>query len=151
MSYARYVELLEDLCRVIDLHDVASVLERRTIEVEGFRVVLDHVENDEQALYLQFDYGVCTAGRTLKVFRLMLESNLLVYAQDQAQLGLDPATGCAMLIVRVPMLDDIDGHWLADTLIHYTEHGRYWQTNLMQSSDEMFEGISCGQYHWVRA
>jgi hypothetical protein len=151
MAYERYVQLVGELCEAIGLPDVQAVLSTRKVEVEGFDVVLDHVESDPEAMYLQFEYGTTTAGRTLKIFRLMLESNLLVYAQDQAQLGLDPETGGALLIVRVPMSDGIDGVWLADTLVHYAEHGRYWRDNMQQAPDEMFEGLSSGEYMWMRA
>jgi hypothetical protein len=150
MPRERYVELVEQLCVVIDLPDSKAVLASRRVEVEGFQVVLDHVANDPEAMYIQFEYGIATAGRTLKIFRLMLESNLLVYAQDQAQLGLDPETGGALLIVRVPMQDEIDGTWLADTLVHYAEHGRYWRDNMLQAQDEMYEGIATGEYHWLK-
>jgi hypothetical protein len=151
MSQERYVELVQALCAAIDMPDSQAVLHSRTVEVEGFCVVLDHVESDPEALYLQFDYGITSAGRTLRIFRLMLESNLLVYAQDQAQLGVDPQTGAALLIVRVPMQDDIDGAWLAETLVHYAEHGRYWRDNMLQSADDMFNGLAGGEYHWLRA
>jgi Tir chaperone protein (CesT) family len=147
----RYEQLVDALCTVIDLPDPQAVLTTRMIEVEGFCVMLDHVESDDDAMYLQFDYGVPTAGRTLRIFRLMLESNLLVYAQDEAQLGVDPESGTALLVVRVPMHDDIDGAWLAETLAHYAEHGRYWRDNMLQSADEMFEGIASGDYQWLRA
>jgi hypothetical protein len=151
MSRERYEQLVQELCEATGLPDWQSVLNTRHMEVEGFSLLLDHFETDPEAMYLQFDYGITTAGRTLRIFRLMLESNLLVYAQDQAQLGIDPDTGGALLIVRVPMLDDVDGAWLADTLVHYAEHGRYWRDNMMQAADEMFEGISSGQYMWIRA
>jgi hypothetical protein len=151
MSHQRYVELVSQLCEATGLPTDQAVLARRKIEVEGFDVTVDHVESDPDAMYLQFEYGTTTAGRTLKIFRLMLESNLLVYAQDQAQLGLDPETGGALLIVRVPMSPDIDGAWLADTLVHYAEHGRYWRDNMQQAPEEMFEGLSSGEYLWMRA
>lgn len=150
-NHERYLELLRALCVELDVPDANAVIERRRVEVEGFDVILLHVENDPEAMYLQFDYGVTTAGRTLSIFRLMLESNVLVYAQDQAQLGLDPDTGSTQLIVRVPMTDDIDGAWLAETLTHYAEHGRYWRDHLLQAPDEMFEAISAGDYLWLRA
>jgi hypothetical protein len=149
-SSARFAGLVTQLCDALDMPDVDSVLEARRLEIEGFSVVVDHVENDPDTLYLQLDYGVATAGRTLAVFRLMLESNLLVYAQDQAQLGLDPDTGSAQLIVRVPMSDEIDGAWLAETLVHYAEHGRYWRNHLLQAPDDMFEAISRGDYLWLK-
>jgi hypothetical protein len=151
MSRERYTQLVVEVCEASGLYNVDEVLRTRRIQVEGFDVVVDHVDADPGAMYLQFDYGITAASRTLAVFRLMLESNLLVYAQDQAQLGLDPDTGGALLIVRVPMHDDIDGTWLAETLVHYAEHGRYWRNNMQQASDETFEGISAGQYQWLRA
>lgn len=150
-DHERYVDLLTALCAELDLPDVQAVLQSRRVEVEGFSVIVDHVANDPQAMYIQFDYGITTAGRTLSIFRLMLESNLLVYAQDQAQLGLDPDTGSTQLIVRVPMTDDIDGGWLMETLTHYAEHGRYWKDHLLQAPDDMFEAISAGDYLWLRA
>lgn len=151
MSYERFAGLVTELCAAVDLPDAQAVLERRTMEVEGFTLMLEHVEHDADAMYLQFDYGITTAGRTLRLFRLMLESNLLVYAQDQAQLGINPDTGGALLIVRVPMADDIDGNWLAETLVHYAEHGRYWRDQMSNSTEEAFEGIAAGDYLWLRA
>jgi hypothetical protein len=151
MSYERFTELVTQLCGVIDLPDVDAVLTRGVIEVEGFDVRLSNFENDPEAMYLNFDYGIVTAGRTLRIFRLLLEANLTVYAQDQAQLGMEPETGGILLIVRVPMGDSIDGPWLAETLTHYTEHGRYWRDNISTSTDEMFNGICAGDYFWIRA
>jgi hypothetical protein len=81
----------------------------------------------------------------------MLESNLLVYAQDQAQLAVNPDTGGVLLILRVPMSDDVDGAWLADTLTHYAEHGRYWRDHMGRALDDMFEGIAGGEFTWLRA
>jgi hypothetical protein len=150
-NHRRYKELVRALCEELDIPDADMVLGCRELEYETFCVLLMHVANDPGAMYVQFDYGVTTAGRTLSILRLMLESNVLVYAQDQAQLGLDPDTGSTQLIVRVPMTDDIDGPWLADTLKHYAEHGRYWRDHLLQSPDEMFEAISSGHYLWLRA
>jgi hypothetical protein len=151
MSYEKFQELVVSLCEVIELPDPQAVLERGWIEVEGFEVLLGHYENDPEAMYLNFHFGIVTAGRTLTVFRLLLESNLTVYAQDQAQVGINPDTSGIVLIVRVPMTDDIDGQWLAETLTHYSEHGRYWNGNIVSATDEMFEGICSGDYMWLRA
>ena len=92
-----------------------------------------------------------TSGRSLRVYRLMLEANLSLYAQDQAQLGLDADSGVVLLVVRVPMLDGVDGPYLADTINHYIEHGRYWRENILLAEDEMFESLSMGAYTWMRA
>jgi hypothetical protein len=151
MSRDRYVALVHGLCAAIELPNPQAVVASGALEVEGFNVSLDHQDSDPGAMYLQFDYGITSAGRTLRVFRLMLESNLLVYAQDQAQLGVDPQTGAALLILRVPMQDGIDGAWLAETLAHYAEHGRYWRDNMLESADDMFSGLASGEYHWMRA
>jgi hypothetical protein len=151
MSYERFEELVRQLCETIDLPDPEYVLNRGAIEVDGFEVLLDNFENDPIAMYLNFHLGIVTAGRTLRIFRLMLEANLTIYAQDQAQMGVNPDTGGILLIIRVPMGEQIDGPWLAETLTHYAEHGRYWQNNVFASTDELFTGICAGDYFWLRA
>ncbi|UEP32595.1 MULTISPECIES: molecular chaperone Tir [unclassified Burkholderia] len=151
MSIELYAEVVRDVCSVVGLPDPDHVLSTRTIEVEGFEVQLDHFENDPQAMYVNFHYGTVSAGRTLVVFRLMLEANLVIYAQDQAQLGIDTDTGGIVLIVRLPLEHDVDGQVVADLLSHYAEHGRYWRSNIIESTDEMFEGIVAGDYFWLRA
>jgi hypothetical protein len=151
MSSERYQSLVRELCEAIDLLDADGVLQRGSIEVEGFEVHLTNFENDPGAMYLNFHYGIVTAGRTMRVFRLLLEANLSVYAQDQAQLGLHADTGGIVLIVRVPMGDSITGAWLAETMTHYVEHGRYWRDNISNATDEMFAGICAGDYFWIRA
>ena len=49
------------------------------------------------------------------------------------------------------MLDGVDGPYLADTINHYIEHGRYWRENILLAEDEMFESLSMGAYTWMRA
>jgi hypothetical protein len=150
MSSERYTHLIADLCANVGV-DADYVMQTRTIDVEGFQVRLDYFEHDIDALYLIFQFGVVTAGRTLVVFRLMLEANVLIYAQDQAQLGLDSDTGGIVLFVRLQFETDLSGATLAALLAHYAAHGRYWQQNILQSSDQMFEGIASGEFCWLRA
>ncbi|MGG1948366.1 molecular chaperone Tir [Trinickia sp. NRRL B-1857] len=151
MSLERYVDVVRETCAVVGLPDAEQVLQTRTLEVEGFDVRMDHFENDPQAMYVNFHYGTVTAGRTLTVFRLMLEANLLIYAQDQAQLGLDADTGGMILILRLPLTPDVTGEVIADLFTHYAEHGRYWRQNVIESSDDMFNGIASGTYYWLKA
>ncbi|MBN3807411.1 molecular chaperone Tir [Paraburkholderia sp. Ac-20336] len=151
MSRERFVGLIHEICDVVGLPDAEYIVETQALEIEGFDVRLDHHENDPDSIYVCFHYGTVTAGRTLVVFRLMLEANLLIYAQDQAQLCLDSDTGSIVLLVRVVMGNDVTGEYLADVFAHYAEHGRYWQNNILASGDEMFEGIAAGNFMWLRA
>jgi len=147
----RFTALVRELCAVVGLPRAEPVIETGTLQVEGFDVRLEHFVEDPEAIYTNFHYGTVTAGRTLVVFRLMLEANLLIYAQDQAQLGLDTDTGGIVLILRLPMTADVNGEALADLLAHYAEHGRYWRRNIVESTDEMFEDIASGVFMWLRA
>jgi hypothetical protein len=150
MSVEQYEELVTQLCAAIQLPDPRAVLQRGWVEVEGFEVLLAHYQNDPSAMYLNFHFGIVTPGRALTVFRLLLESNLTVYAQDQAQVGVNPETGGIILIVRVPMTPDISGQWLAETLAHYAEHGRYWNDNILAAAEQAFEGLCSGDYLWLK-
>jgi hypothetical protein len=150
MSVDRYCNLIRELCELVGLPDAEGAIARGAVEVEGFEVALGYFDNDPEALYLNFNFGVVSSGRSLRVFRLMLEANLTIYAQDQAQLGVDTDSGAVLLIVRVPMAEGVDGTYLADTLNHYAEHGRYWRDNILLAEDEMFESLSSGDYTWLR-
>jgi hypothetical protein len=150
VSVDRYCELVRGLCEVVGLPDADGAISRGAVEVDGFEVALGYFDSDPEAVYLNFNFGVVSSGRSLRVFRLMLEANLTIYAQDQAQLGLDTDSGSVLLIVRVPMVDSVDGTYLADTLNHYAEHGRYWRDNILLAEDEMFESLSSGDYTWLR-
>ncbi|MHA6846182.1 CesT family type III secretion system chaperone [Ralstonia syzygii] len=151
MSLAQRDALVRDMCGHLGIPDAEAILAAGRLTVEGFDVIIDAVEDDPAAFYLNFDYGIVTGGRTLRVFRLMLEANLTIYAQDHAQLGLDGDTGGIILIVRVAYSPDLDGEQLAELLGHYAEHGRYWRDNILQTTDDMFESLSNGTYLWIRA
>ncbi len=151
MGLDLFEALLRELCAVVGLPDAEQMLARRQLQVEGFDVLLDYLEDDPAAFYLYFQFGIVTAGRTLAIYRLMLEANLLIYAQDQAQFGLDSDTGGIVLLVRIGLTEDVTGEWLANLMVDYAEHGRYWRDQIAQSTDEMFEGISNGDYTWLRA
>jgi len=150
MSAERYAELVHALCDAVKIGDPEGALERGAVEVDGFQVQTRYYENDPEAMYLNFELGPVATIRQLRVFQLMLESNLTLYAQDQAQLGLDPETAGVLLCVRVPITDEIDGAWMSETCAHYTEHGRYWRDNLSNASDDMFNGLCEGRYMWMR-
>ena len=151
MSYEKYKGLVGQLCKALDVPDTEVVLQRGTLEIAGFELLVAHYSNDEQAMYLNFSFGIVGAGKTMHVFQQMLQSNMTIYGQDQAQLGLNPSTGGILLIVRVPMTDEIDGPWLADTFTHYSEHGRFWRDNLHNANDEMYAGPPHTHFVWMRA
>ncbi|WP_323123310.1 CesT family type III secretion system chaperone [Burkholderia alba] len=146
-----YLKLVAQFCSVVGLHDTEYIQETGLIEVEGFGVRLEHFDHDQGAIYANFHFGTITAGRTLHIFRLMLEANLLIYAQDQAQLGLELETSSIVLVLRLPFDPDFGGEELADLLVHYANHGHYWRQNIIETSDEMFDGIASGNFLWLRA
>ncbi|VVD66330.1 CesT family type III secretion system chaperone [Pandoraea anhela] len=151
MSLERRNELLAELCTLLEIPDVNGIVQAGRLNVNEFEVAVDFFEQDPDAIYLDFEYGIVSGGRTLRIYRLMLEANLTVYAQDQAQLGVNPSTGGIILVVRVPLGHDVNGGYLCELLDHYVEHGRYWQDNILQSSDDMFDQIASGEYQWIRA
>ena len=151
MSYEKYTGLVKELCNVVGIPDADEVIKRGAVEIEGYEVMLSHYDTDQAAMYMNMHFGIVTAGRTLRVFRLLLESNITIYAQDQAQVGLNPDTGGVLLIVRIPMTDEVNGEWLAETFNHYVEHAKYWRESIVEATDEMFEGVCSGEFMWLRA
>ncbi|PPT92360.1 4-hydroxyphenylacetate 3-monooxygenase [Xanthomonas theicola] len=127
-----------------------------SFESGGFQITLRYPDQaklaqPDPAMYMLVGFGMLPPGRTLQVFRLMLEANLSVYAQDQAQLGLEPLNGEAILIARVALDADVHGHWLAQLVLHYVQHGRYWRDTILACTDEMYAALCSGDYLWIRA
>lgn len=150
MSYERFSELIHQLCATVGLGDPQGVLERGWLEVDGFEARFAHHAADQEALYLTINFGALNTQRVLRAMRMMLESNLTLYAQDQSQLGLEPETGTVFLSIRTTMGEDVDGKFLLDTCTHYTEHGRYWRDNISNSADDAFNGLCEGRYMWLK-
>ena len=150
MAEDKLTELLEDFCDTVGLYP-PEIIRRRQVQVKGLEVAFSSLEGDDEHYYFAYQFGAIAAGRTLKVFRLMLEANILVYAKDDAVMGMDPDTGGVVLSVRGTFGPAATGRWLADTLAHFAEHAIYWKKNILDCVDEMFNGISSGQYQWMRA
>jgi Tir chaperone protein (CesT) family len=143
--------LLSDFCQCVGLADASTVIGRRMVQVKGMEVGFEALSDDPDHFQIQFRFGAMAAGRALRVFRLMLEANLLVYAKDNAHFALDPDTGESVLLLRAAFGGNTTGQWLADTLAHYAEHGLYWKKNILSCDDEQFNGVASGQYQWLRA
>ncbi|MBP7565025.1 MAG: molecular chaperone Tir [Burkholderiaceae bacterium] len=150
MPDTRLNDLLQDFCSEVGLHP-PEILRRRKVLVKGIDVGFSELLEDPDHFYLAFQFGAIAAGRTLKAWRLMLEANVLVYAKDVAVMGMDPDTGGVVLTLRGAYGPQASGRWLADTLAHFAEHGVYWQNNILDCPDEMFNGISSGLYQWIKA
>jgi hypothetical protein len=151
MSLERRNQLIRELCSLRGIGNAELVIERGVIAIDDFDVAIDFYKEDPAAIYVNFQFGVVSGGRTLRVFRLLLEANLSVYAQDQAQLGVEANTGGVVLIVRAVLEPNTDGQWLVELIEHYVEHGRYWRENILLSDDEMFRHLANGDYIWIRA
>lgn len=151
MSLERRNQLIRELCDLRGIGNADLVVERGVIAIDDFDVAIDFYKEDPAAIYVNFQFGIVSGGRTLRVFRLLLEANLSVYAQDQAQLGVEANTGGVVLIVRAVLEANTDGQWLVELIEHYVEHGRYWRENILLSDDEMFRHLANGDYIWIRA
>ncbi|SDI40105.1 CesT family type III secretion system chaperone [Paraburkholderia phenazinium] len=151
MSLERRDQLIRELCDLRGIGDAEHVITHGVVCIDDFDIAIDYFDEDPAAIYVNFQFGVISGGRTLRVFRLLLEANLSVYAQDQAQLGVEAETGGVVLVVRGMLDDDADGPWLVEMIEHYVEHGRYWRENILLSDDEMFRHLSDGAYIWIRA
>ena len=72
MSIERRDQLIREICTLRDVPGVDEVLARGELEIDSFDVAIDHFAEDGDAVYVTFQYGIVTAGRTLRVYRLLL-------------------------------------------------------------------------------
>ena len=143
--------LLRDFCQCVGLPDAETVIARRMVQVRGMEVGFEVFDDEPDHFQIHFRFGSIAAGRALRIFSVMLEANLLVYAKDDAHFALDPDTAESLLLLRVAFCESSTGKWLADTLVHYAEHGQYWKNNILNCEDEQFNGVASGEYKWLKA
>lgn len=151
MDEDRLRNLLRDFCDATGIVNPNSVVEERAVFVKGMDVSFETHEGDSDHFHIHFRFGAIMAGRALRVFRLMLEANLLVYAQDNGRFALDPDSSESVLMLRASFGPDTTGKWLSETLLHYAEHGMYWRNNILHGEDERFNGIASRDYQWICA
>lgn len=150
MTNSRLSEILRGFCAAVGIPPT-DVVRRRLVFVRGIEVIFSELGDDTDHYVAIFRFGTVFAGRSLRVFRLMLEANLLVYARGDAVMAMDPDTGGVVLSIRASYEITDAGQWLANTLAHFAEHALYWKTNILECPDEMFSGIASGESQWIRA
>jgi hypothetical protein len=104
MEPSSYKSLIEELSRLIGLHDKSETLyESGNLLFRDVAVTLCHREDDDDLVNVYVDFGAAPEHRALEIYRRLLEINLLASAQGSPRLGVDLQTRRVVFTYAQPL------------------------------------------------
>lgn len=127
MSRHRYVNLIEELCKVSRLSDPAAILQGGPIEVNNIKFSLIHSEKiDPDLMFIYCDFGDPPIGRDSDVYRALLKQNLFFYKGSGPVFAISPDTGRVML-AQYERMDEITPDALLHRLSELSIQAQSWR------------------------
>lgn len=124
----------EDLCRhasrELRLDDAEAMGQEETFEIDGVSLEVTYHEFNASLLVLA-ELGRITAGEPADVYRQLLSLQLLTWQQPGIRFGYDDQRDAVMLMLGVPLRDDMTGPWLAQALRGMAAQVKQWRTTLL--------------------
>lgn len=127
--------LLADLCRQLRIADAAPLLRDGRLVVDNIETALAHEHGrDGEHLWMCVDFGAVPDDGALRVYRAMLQANLLAGGMEMGMFTLQ-ASGRVALVVRRPLTPEFDGERLARTLLGHADLAKGWIAGVVGAAD----------------
>lgn len=127
--------LLADLCRQLRIADAAPLLRDGRLVVDNIETALAHEHGrDGEHLWMCVDFGAVPDDGALRVYRAMLQANLLAGGMERGMFTLQ-ASGRVALVVRRPLTPEFDGERLARTLLGHADLAKGWIAGVVGAAD----------------
>lgn len=125
MSKERYVELVKEFCKLVNLDQPEQVLAGNAVAIDGFDFYLSHKEEtDHDVLVVHCDFGVPKTNRLLDVYRALLEANMVIYGSHSPAFMLTPNGNVALAYHY--RFDQIVPEQLLGLFVSLAEQAKEW-------------------------
>jgi hypothetical protein len=138
----------EDLCREASLElrlDDSEAMGREEPVVLGdVTIEVLHQELNDSLLVLA-ELGRATAEEPARVYEQLLSLQYLLWQQPGIRFGYRDDSGSVMLMLGVPLREDMNGEWLARALRGMAEQVSHWRGSLLSNAfswDEQAGGFA---------
>lgn len=99
MNQAVYREIIRELASIVGLADhFEKIYESGNLTFKDVGLTIFFNEQAGSSVNVYVDFGAHPEGKSLAVFRRLLEINLLVSSPGSPRLGLDPQTGRVIFV-----------------------------------------------------
>lgn len=102
MAASGYRKLIEDFCVAAGISDPDRVLRGSQLRIDGMAIQLEYIEADDQCR-VAIDLGPIPEAVERDCHRLMLAWNVEPGADGMQIMGIDPESGRATLVLRIPL------------------------------------------------
>lgn len=124
----------DDLCRhasrELRLDNIESMGQEEAFEIDGVCVEVTHHESSASMLVLA-ELGRITAEDPAQVYRQLLALQLLTWHQPGIRFGYDEGRDAVVLMLGVPLREDMTGPWLAQALRGMAAQVKQWRATLL--------------------
>lgn len=125
---------VEDLCREASLElrlDDSEAMGREEPVVLGdVSIEVLHQQLNDSLLVLA-ELGRATADEPARVYEQLLSLQYLLWHQPGIRFGYRDDSGSVMLMLGVPLREDMNGEWLARALRGMAEQVKQWRATLL--------------------
>ena len=111
--------------------------------VKGVSLEVTHHESSASMLVLA-ELGRITAEDPAQVYRQLLSLQLLTWHQPGVRFGYDEGSDAVVLMLGVPLREDMTGPWLAQALRGMAAQVKQWRATLLAGMF-VWEGVGAGQ------
>lgn len=140
-------QFFDDLCRhasrELRLENTDGMGQEETFEIDGVSLELTHHASNDSLLVLA-ELGHITADEPAQVYRQLLALQLLTWHQPGIRFGYDEAGDAVVLMLGVPLREDMTGPWLAQALRGMAAQVKQWRATLLAGMfvwDEVSTGL----------
>jgi len=127
MSKPLYEKLIRSLCEISGIKDPSSIVDGGPVAVNDVIFSLHPgVEMNEGALLVYCDFGEIYKGREEEVSRILLETNLLMYAANGPIYAISPLSGRVIYQHRYA-IGSLTGKILKEELTFLATKAKQWR------------------------
>lgn len=127
MSYAKYCELVDGLCRLVGIPDPSRLYQQAELTVNGEDCILMHGgEYNEEGIAIYCIFGEPPDEHADRIRQRLLEANLTAMQPGGMRYALNPETDEVMLAGVLPM-EELDPEQLLLLLARFAHSARLWR------------------------
>ncbi len=127
----------EDLCRqaslALRLDDSEAMGREEPVALGDVSIEVLHQEPNDSLLVLA-ELGQATANEPAKVYEQLLSLQYLLWDQPGIRFGYRDETGAVVLMLGVPLREDMNGEWLAKALQGMAGQVGHWRGTLLSQA-----------------
>jgi hypothetical protein len=120
MTKIEYQDLCRDICRELDLSNIAALAETGNVEIDGIKLFTHFdPQTDATSIYCYVDIAGITNIWDVEILKNILKTNLTLDGANSETLGLNDSGDRLYLRAKIPCYEGLNGAQMAEWFRDY--------------------------------